>query len=402
MPSTVSIAILSDLHVVDTVVQSANVQREEPRSYIVRQSRFPSEPHDPLADLVTLISNESLRADVVLSLGDMTDQARPDPTHYAWHAIHEISTRLDAGDLLAVSGNHDIDSRSLYTPPDPLATLRKLRPPFPLSASAEKHEYWADHFTVLERDTVRIVLLNSCAWHATKEEREHGRITPETLAMLRQRLLDTQEKPLNLLVCHHHPYKHHYPADFAPDYQAIENGPVLLEMLEEVSDRRWVVVHGHRHFSNIAYAAGAANSPVVMAAGSLGFVLPTKQNSQVANQFHHLTTYLDHPGLPPVCGIIRSWDWVHGPGWVPTNRFYGLPHVSGFGVVDNARQLADEVSGRFKTQIPISWALVEKELPKLAFLMPSDFKKLRAALREHHGLAIADLDHAPFQLGRIP
>ena len=108
------------------------------------------QPKD-FAGLKKLISNESLRADLLICGGDLGDNAQPDGIRYAWQAVNEIGALLKASQIVATVGNHDMDSRQLFNKYDPREALQSLSPPFPLPDTALNDLYWSQHFAVLRR-----------------------------------------------------------------------------------------------------------------------------------------------------------------------------------------------------------------------------------------------------------
>jgi hypothetical protein len=52
---------------------------------------------------------------------------------------------------------------------------------------------------------MQLVVLNSSAYHATEAEVKHGRITQQTINLLKETLTS---RTINILMCHHNPQKH--------------------------------------------------------------------------------------------------------------------------------------------------------------------------------------------------
>src|SRR5207248_25638 len=115
---------------------------------------------------------------------------------------------------------------------------------------------------------MRILLIDSCAYHGVKGEHNHGRISDATLGEIDRRLSADGPCALNLLVCHHHPQKL---AEYKlGDYDDMVNGQKLLDLLGYGKHGDWVVLHGHKHCPKVSYAAGGATSPLVFSCGSVG------------------------------------------------------------------------------------------------------------------------------------
>ena len=125
-PRILTLAILSDLHAYDP--------RLDPNYHgHLQVTAAQSDPfRQPFAGLYRLIDRYELTADVVLCAGDMTNQANPVATAFAWSEIHRTAKKLEANLVLGAVGNHDWDQDSamigIQRPPSKARTPL-FRPP---------------------------------------------------------------------------------------------------------------------------------------------------------------------------------------------------------------------------------------------------------------------------------
>jgi predicted MPP superfamily phosphohydrolase len=198
-----SIAIASDLHAFDQWDGKA------PRPSFLKTTEPESHGQHPVADLVRLINQEALKADLLLCPGDLGDRANAAGIQYAWAKLHELGERLGSSLITATAGNHDLDSRYVANSYDAQGVLQSLNPLFPLGHEEESNSYWAQKFIIKESAGYRLVILNSSAYHGTTpDEMNHGRVAALTLSKLQEKLQQSSTKPVNLLLCHHHPQQH--------------------------------------------------------------------------------------------------------------------------------------------------------------------------------------------------
>jgi predicted phosphodiesterase len=398
---TLRIAVVSDLHAYD-ILQDG----EATPSHLCTISPEDQPTLHPIAGLLDRIDKDGLTADALLCCGDLGDKSRPAGIKYAWERLHLIKARLKADDLFVTSGNHDLDSRYTHSD-DAKGVLQSLTPMYPLADENLTNKYWSRNYVVLTQDRYRIVLLNSSAYHGTRnEEFAHGRVTIRTVEALKTEL-ETLEKAyhrdLNILVCHHHPLKY---ADIGdPDYSDMEGAPRLVDALGSGDYGHWIIIHGHRHQPRLTYATGPSTAPIVFSAGSLTAVLYPELQLLARNQFYIIEFPLDEIktlGLGLI-GTFQSWDWVLGLGWRPASRNSGLPAYGGFGnrhilpMLDNIEAVINSRGEPWT----LDWEDVVTEVPGLKFLLPSDLETLIKRLKTDKQLNVLRDDNGqPAQVGR--
>lgn len=201
--SILRIAIISDVH----AYSQARTSDSSPAPSFVEISN-PSvlAGRNPFVAARELITREGISADILINCGDMSDKAQPDAIDHTWRETNKLAEALGVEQIIATTGNHDLDSRGEYTDHDARGTLLSLKD-FPFTEESLNNEYWARNVVVMETDKAQWVVLNSAAYHGFKDEHAHGRVSPSTLEYLKRRLSKTSNEKLNILLCHHHVYK---------------------------------------------------------------------------------------------------------------------------------------------------------------------------------------------------
>jgi predicted phosphodiesterase len=392
----VRIAVISDLHAFDRTL----LKTDAPSFYDI--SSTGSDPlKNPPAGLLHLIRQEQLSADILIVAGDLCDKAHPTGLRHAWAWIQDCGRAMGASLIASTPGNHDMDSRHIYNDYDARGVLLNLSPRFPLptESDATNDRFWARNFVGLDHNGVRLVLLNSAAYHGgQQDEIKHGRLSDNTLTELGVSLQTSKRFAINILVCHHHPKQHHELGTI-DDYEQMKNGDQLLELLGNGNYGHWIVVHGHRHYPKLEYSSGGSTSPLIFAAGSLCAVIYPEIQGRARNQFYIM--HLDEAAAAPQ-GYINAWDWSLGQGWLHAQRRgSGIPYRAGFGWRGSIPKLADDVN-RAVIAPYVDWESVTMAQPDVNFLLPSDLDALAARLETHHKVHVAfGDDGVPIQLGRL-
>ena len=110
--------------------------------------------HHPVSALLDLISNENLRAEVMLMPGDITNKVDPQGMISGWGFTREIAEALGASTIAATLGNHDVISR--IPSDDPFSLPRNLYPQFPVAQTAAFDEFWSKGFCHIESEMFRL------------------------------------------------------------------------------------------------------------------------------------------------------------------------------------------------------------------------------------------------------
>lgn len=391
----VRLAVLSDLHAYDTAPRGS-----EP-SFLPATEEHQLAKHNPFEGLVELITQNNLKADYLLCPGDIGDKADPKGIAHAWHHLQRVANQLGNATYVASTGNHDMDSRSKFHNYDPTDVLKKLAPPYPVFDQSEVDRYWSRYYCVSEHPNCRIVSINSSAFHWLDTERDHGRVSQSTLEWLREDLTKREPRPINILLCHHHPHLHKELSRIDASYEVMKDGDRLIDLLGDGDLGQWLIVHGHKHFPNISYAAGRTESPIVFSCGSFSARLYMELGTQARNQFYIIEIPLNKVKELGLVGNIHAWDWSDGKGWITPGESSGLTRLTPFGSRENPRSLATRLSDFLGTKSYATWLEVVTEIPSMEFLSPADLHALERILKKEHKLSIHRTDNQPSQLGRM-
>lgn len=394
MGEVIRVAVISDIHAYDAD------QKIAPSHFDVKRPRSQTGRH-PISGLVALVKEKGkeLTADLLLCPGDIGDKASRRGIEVAWESVHELAGALKATVVAGTAGNHDLDSHYKTSTFDPEEFLKELTPMFPLQESGLNRDFWSNHFAVKDAPAYRLVVLNSCAYHGgSTEEQNYGRISEASIDELQKTLESLPARPINILMCHHHPQQH--VEIESEDYGPMRGGQRLLHMLALGRVGRWFVVHGHMHHPKIEYAQGPGDSPVILSAGSLCAVIYSTLQTLARNEFHIVTFSLDEIERFGFVGKVRSWDWAFGEGWAPSRPGSGLPHRCGFGFRTDLRAFAQEIAAIVPVAGYMDWEELRQVKPQLDFLIPQDQTKLLKQLRSNHGIEVLDLDGTPRQIAK--
>lgn len=389
MTNTFRLAILSDLH---AAPKAGSPLTGEVKLFTDQEHVAPTE--HPIRGLKALIESNSLKANVVVCPGDMTNKANSQALSYVWSSLHDIRGLLGAHGVVATVGNHDVDSRGHSVDSFPRESLMRLTPPFPAGVSNTSDKYWAHGYCFQEFEEARFLVINTCWLHESRDELERGVVTDYTLERIRADLIEPSKFKLNVAVFHHHPHPH---TDLKLGFDdVIRNGQKLLDMLSE--DGHWMVIHGHKHHPKVEYAQGQFRQPIVLACGSFSGRLEGDNALVSKNYFHIVEVQRSGDRL---AGKILSWNWIPGMGW---NRYSstmpGFPCEVGFGSASNVDQLAAAVKSGIGSSAAVTWSTLVGQEPELAFLMPRQLKELLNILRTRHDVVTVYDDLGfPKQLG---
>ena len=388
------ILLLSDLHAI-----TGDPDASGSASNLTSRATHDSPTRNPLVSIPAILKNENLAVDWVLCPGDLGDRADPAAQRFAWESLERLRIEASARYLIGTAGNHDIDSRLKHDDFDPKGNLQSLKPPFPGLDEIGIDRYWSRNFAVFQDGDVRLVILNSSAFHGihtddptAKHPTEylHGRVSDRTIDAIASSLTGSNPR-LNILLTHHHViaaedvYK-------TAGADVMKGGQLLLKRLYETTNSRWVVIHGHQHFSAVRYGGYGSPSPIIFSAGSVSAKIDPSLLSRATNQFYHLEFPIDrYEELGwDGCGTVRSWHWVKGQGWLPTPFGYtmGIPSGSGFGCIVSPKDVARKIAAAFEVvgQPTLTLSEVCREVPVLEFMRIEDLQATYALCKRDHGI----------------
>jgi 3',5'-cyclic AMP phosphodiesterase CpdA len=385
------IAVVSDVHAVDDVSGAHGNSN-------VRVSQAHDPKLNPVTALLALVEADDLKADLLLCPGDLSDKANPGGLRWAWDAMGKVAEKLGA-EVLATTGNHDVDSRLAHKKTDTYGALLDLRPHFPIGDYDSANEFFARGVTVQEGRKARVVLLDSCFLHRERRRRQLDR------GYLTQRVLDrvaeiasrppANQGAMNIIVCHHQPLRW---TEIGEDNRGeMRGGERLVRILERSLSGGWVLFHGHCHIPALDYLGQTSGGPVRFAAGSVGVALPANAltsslspnpqwsgDTYLRNQFYLLE--IAPPGSVAglgIAGTFRAWDWLDG--WRPATHASMIPGKGGFGFRASGIDLAGWIA--MMRPRDLTWEDLVGHEPRLDYLAPCDMNTLAMALRRGgHGV----------------
>ncbi len=346
----------------------------------------------------------------------MGDKADAGAQTFAWEKLQGLAAKLGAS-LIATAGNHDMDSRHT-TEHDAKGILQSLTPMFPGLPESDCDRYWARNFVVVDTEPHwRMVVLNSSAYHGggtpkddpdfATAEFERGRVSDRTTQAISAQLRGEVRKPLNILLCHHHPLRNAEMPQFI-DYSEMRGGDTLINVLNDLDVGDWIIIHGHKHFPRIWYGPSeSGRAPVVFSAGSFSVKLYSELAALARNQFYVIDFPLDRmqEEMVGVLGIVAAWDWTTSLGWLPAKERSGIADQSGFGWRENPDRVAHLIAKQVKPSLVssgrpyFSWAELNEAMALLPFLSPRSLGQVLQSLGNTHGLHILYDAGQPSQIG---
>jgi predicted phosphodiesterase len=382
------ILVLSDLH-----AYTPNHKIIQPPSFLLNSLAHAHEFPNPIVSIPKVLGSEQLEVDWILCPGDIADKADPDAQAFAWAQLEQLRVNIGARLLLGTAGNHDIDSRLKIDGFDPKGRLLSLRPSFPGLDRSTVDKYWARNFHIHTEGKVRLLNLNSAAFHGyhsdqhlepAKSEYRHGRVSAATIESILASV-NAEEYPINILLTHHHPYKLEH--IYANDYSEMVLGGKLIHDLTTATKTSWLVIHGHQHYPQIYYGQGTVHPPVIFSAGSVSAVLSSPLASEAANQFYHITIEPDPEktsGWAP-CGFVRAWHWHMRSRWDRSPYGFNIPFETGFGCRASPPDVAKELSHfvRQSAQPVVELRACFQELPHLQYLVKDAMEEVMKLLPAH-------------------
>lgn len=387
------LAVLSDLHASEYESNSTHVVAEPPLASALMH---------PLSDLRNFVTAQQLKADYVLTPGDIADRADATGLQYGWRQLNELSRLMDAR-LLGTPGNHDLVTHDASL--DQRDALKRLLPSFPTGNIDRDEVFWQTGWTMVEKSDHRFLIIDtthafptvpvgvnrkSKAWKDYLREIDRGYFTENVQGSISD-YLKTAPPKLNIALLHHHPAEHQHQEFLKDTYGPMRRGSELIEMLSsDPLQPRWLVIHGHKHVPQLGQATtNSSSGPILFCAGSLGARLWSPIDTVAHNQVHVISV-TDEAGHAPgqLLGTVDSFTWGYGDGWRRAFREgAGLSSTTGFGSWTDFRTAALAVIDYMRrTELVFeSYDGVIAAVPEIPYLLPADFALLEDYL-EHHGL----------------
>ena len=406
--ATLRLAIVSDIHADETETNWSYVTAEPP---VARTNMH------PLNDLQQFVVDRSIDVDYLVAPGDIANQADTIGLQYAWRKLHGLASTLGAG-LVGAPGNHDVITHSEAS--DRTVMLRNLLPTFPTGSATMDDDFWRDGFCIIENPSHRFLVLNSTIdypdypvgasrdsdqWRDYEIIIDRGGFPLDLEERLNVRLQGLPQK-INVAVLHHHPQEHQLSEFMKDSYGPMRRGDELIATLNRhPSTGRWLVIHGHKHIPQLVHAGGIPGANVVfLGSASLGAKIWDHANTRARNQFHIVEITDDvAPNLGSMRGIVQSFVWSSGLGWRDSVSVdSGLPAVTGFGCVDDHRDLGDQIiahmDGRSLPMCDYEDVLIA--IPRIRYQTPDHFTLLEDYLYDRGFIFLRGYRHEILQLAR--
>jgi predicted phosphodiesterase len=362
------IAVISDLH---CHRKSSNNNIQE--SYFLTDAVIPDN-QNPLESFRHLIKKKNLTADILIMPGDITNKCDQDGFEYGWKIVKEVGSLLGVKFIIPTIGNHDVDSRKLFSS-NPFNKIQNFSSDFPFDSELTNKTFWENGFVFFEGANFRVLVINSAYDHQTVAAAEHGNLDQTTLNEIEEQLkkLKAEAKEFNIAICHHHPIPHE--RHYLGTQDLMFNGTQLVEILGQYGYQ--MIIHGHKHDPMIRYSSGGANSPIVFSAGSFS-AFKSLLLQGAYNTFHIINLDGTEKQDCENQGTVDTWFFTPSKGWdSDVNNEYFLPNI-GFGCRTPLSQLAKRVYTWFNngTIDNYDWNEFVTNFDMINHLLPNDKKKL--------------------------
>jgi predicted phosphodiesterase len=292
--------------------------------------RKPFKQH-PVQSFLHFIDKEKLKVDYLICPGDITDKADKQGFITGWSFLEEMKEHLEAKELFASLGNHDVDSRKIHSSYDSFEVPKKIKDNFPFKERAHRDAFYANAFVLIKQDEVAFFVFNSVHSHTNATDAKNSIITDEMLEDIESELMTLGDDiAYKVAFTHHHPIKHSNAGFAYKDTDVIEKGEKLIELLEKYNFQ--VIIHGHKHEPRIV----RYNSSPVFAAGSFSS-LENLQETNSQNYFHILTLYPNQ-----VKGYFENYEFTNMVGWYKASSGK-LDHIFGFGANLSIKDFTESV-----------------------------------------------------------
>lgn len=179
-----------------------------------------------------------------------------------------------------------------------------------------------------------------------------------------------------MFLVHHHPIQYSDPIADEPDFSAMTNAGNLLSVLRRHNFD--LLIHGHKHSPNFTTLSISSGFPIaILGAGSFSARLDTRWNGLVNNQFHLVKVEGRDDINNCIFGLVESWTYLCGSGWMQSDINNGIVHKSLFGTYIQPNELEKTLSviigSAFKSKDTLVWLEFisnNSEYPHFKYLPP--------------------------------
>jgi predicted phosphodiesterase len=394
MPS-IRIAVVSDLHCYyNNTGNEWNI-----KSYLTtNKSRNPSKNH-PVQALLELIENDSsISADYLFCPGDITNEADDQGFITGWEFVRELAEgfKVLPENVFATIGNHDVNSRNAGKL-NIFEFAKGIKKGFPLISNLASLEFFSKGYTFVELDDLRILILNTVLFHASKAEIKRGKLDLTQINEIEKYIIDHNDNKIKIVLSHHHPIPHERFGLGLDD--VIVNGSNLIEILNQ--NHFDLFIHGHKHDPWLRYAPGSGKVIPVFSAGSFSattnHILTGKRNT-----FHIVNLIKDD--ILNSHGTIKTWEYMPTIGWKEADSGEDcFPVYSGFGYKGNLSDLVNKTSTLVNAESEwLNWTDFIAHLPEVQFLTPDECLQFKTALKDEFNIIThPELPKKPQLIGKL-
>lgn len=371
------IAVISDLHCKHSTgdkdaTRSTNLWTDE---IAITENRH------PIKALKKLITEQNLSTDFLICPGDIADKSDNQGLISGWGYLKDIKVALNAKELLATIGNHDVNSRTMGTEP-PFEKLKQLDTEYFPVPKAIVDKFWSNGYTIYQDENSVILIYNSCLTHTNKDNALQSNISDMTLQEIDQDLAKITDKKFRFALCHHHPIQHANMDNKDTDF--IEKGDKLVKLLNRHNFQ--LIIHGHKHDPRVT----SVDNLCVFCAGS--FSSRTNLIDTGADNTFHIVELDANENR----GTIKTWIYLPNDGWQAKAKYF--PVKTGFGYNGNLDKLADDCAVWFqsKNRKIIEYSELVSEFNMLDYLKPDDQNYLHEKLLKTYQLEFSpELRNSP-------
>jgi UDP-2,3-diacylglucosamine pyrophosphatase LpxH len=351
---------------------------------------------------VEFVKEGRLSADYLILPGDVSDRAQPDELSLASDVLLRVAKALNVRQsrVLFVPGNHDVDWSVMPLPGSTASGFRKSQR---FAALANPEWFFGKilrrsrmkiietpHLALWDFPDLVVVGYNS-SWHDSPDVAiHHGLISNEDLVYLDERLgrMELLPNKLRVFLVHHHPLQYSDPIAEEPDFSVMVNADNLLALLQR---RQFdFLVHGHKHAPRFRTHISDTSFPLaILGAGSFSAQLDTRWSGYVNNQFHLVEIHGRDSESGCTFGLIKSWTYLCGQGWLESQKNNGIRHLLPFGTYLLPQELRNSVRPvlreLFRNRDYVEWREVVQRLPRLQHLPPDRIVETLDAIAEQEG-----------------
>lgn len=337
--------------------------------------RTPSTNH-PVESLLDIVDSNNINCDLTLCPGDFTNKSNVQGLIFGWDSCLEISQAIKSQELIGTVGNHDVDSYLNYSNYS-FKNVKGIKKNFPFKDSnGNLNIFWSIGCGFIEKDNVRILVINSCHYHHNKVNSISGEVSDELIEYVKKYYKENNDDKINIVMTHHHPIDHS--KNDLGEADKIVNSDELLEVLGD--NKVDLLIHGHKHHALLRYhiCSNTNHKIPVFASGSFS-ATSNYSYSQHRNHFHIIEISKENGQLAK--GTIKTYTFLRRQGWVLNDDPSGFKVYSGFGYQGELKKLVDLVDDNTKEEKTIEWEELVKLAPDIEHLTPGEMDNFEEEIR---------------------